>query len=70
MNKKEPEIFTSLKKFVELAEKLKETMVEYDNLQSANEKNNCSENQKKHPTIPLSVIARCFLQLLAPSPSF
>jgi hypothetical protein len=49
MDKKEPEIFTSLKKFVELAEKLKETMIEYDNLQSANEKNNCSENQKKTP---------------------
>ena len=50
MNKKEPEIFSSLKKFVELAEKLKETMVEYDNLQSPetltkNEKNNL-ENQK------------------------
>lgn len=38
MDKKEPEIFTSLKKFVELAEKLKETMVEYDNLQSPSEK--------------------------------
>ena len=51
MNKKEPEIFTSLKNFVELAEKLKETMVEYDNLQSPetltkNEENNL-ENQKK-----------------------
>ena len=43
MDKKEPEIFTSLKKFVELAEKLKETMVEYDNLQSANEKHEDSE---------------------------
>ena len=51
MDKKEPEIFTSLKKFVELAEKLKETMVEYDNLQSSetltkSEKNNL-ENQKE-----------------------
>ena len=43
MNEKEPEIFTSLKKFVELAEKLKETMVEYDNLQSASEKHEDSE---------------------------
>lgn len=49
MNKKGSEIFTSLKKFVELAEKLKETMIEYDNLQSSSEKNNCSENQKKTP---------------------
>lgn len=50
MDKKEPEIFTSLKKFVELAEKLKETMVEYDNLQfseTIKEKNNL-ENQKTH----------------------
>ena len=47
MNKKEPEIFTSLKNLVELAEKLKETMVEYDNLQSSSEKNNL-ENQKPH----------------------
>lgn len=38
MDKKEPEIFASLKKFVELAEKLKETMVEYDNLKSSSEK--------------------------------
>lgn len=43
MDKKEPEIFTSLKKFVELAEKLKETMVEYDNLQSSSEKQEDSE---------------------------
>ena len=43
MNKKEPEIFTSLKKFVELAEKLKVSMVEYDNLQSASEKHEDSE---------------------------
>lgn len=43
MDKKEPEIFTSLKKFVELAEKLKETMVEYDNLQPPSEKHEDSE---------------------------
>jgi hypothetical protein len=45
MNEKEPEIFTSLKKFVELAEKLKETMVEYDNLQSPSEKSLREDNK-------------------------